>query len=228
VSRRRGLGLVCLAVALLFAGCSLGRGPAPPRSYTLLGAPEAGGAGSAGAGAQQSTTGVGRGRVLRLGPFEAPAWLSDARIYYRLLYHSESAIAAYADARWVDPPAEMLRSLVMDAFRDRGDFAAVIGPEDPVRADLALRLELLDLEQRFATPERSVGVLRVRATLLDPRDRSAVAQRDFAYRVPAPSADASGGVAAERKAARAFAGDLVRWVETRLPAQPGTPSRSSR
>lgn len=140
----------------------------------------------------------------------------------------DTSRAADTATRWVDPPAAMLRALLMGTFEARGGFAAVVGPEDPVRADLALRLELLDLEQRFATPERSVGVLRVRATLLDPRDRSAVAQRDFAYRVPAPSADASGGVAAERKAARAFAGDLVRWVETRLPAQPGTPSRSSR
>jgi hypothetical protein len=63
-----------------------------------------------------------------------------------------------------------------------------VSADDP--AVYALRSELFEFEQVFDRPDRSRGVLRLRATL---DGKGIWAQRTFAIEKPAPTADAAGG-----------------------------------
>jgi cholesterol transport system auxiliary component len=73
----------------------------------------------------------------------------------------------------------------------------------------ALRAELFEFEQVFDRPDRSRGVLRLRATL---EGKGIWAQRTFAIEEPAPTADAAGGVSALTQCSDELAALIVEWV----------------
>lgn len=200
---------LCLALA----ACAAGSSPRPEHVYTLMG----GTAGAAGS-AHPSDVGSHGNLILRLAQVSAAPWLLQDQIYYRLAYHDASRIAPYAEARWVSPAPRMLEALAAEALDRTRAWKAVIGPGDDAVADVTLRLQVLELAQEFTSPSQSYGVLRARATLSDARSRAVIAQHAFAYRVEAPTADAPGGVEAERHASRRLARDVARWcAELELP-----------
>jgi cholesterol transport system auxiliary component len=67
----------------------------------------------------------------------------------------------------------------------------------------------------FDAPDRSVGLVRLRATVLETaggRERL-VAQRRFTVQRPAPSADAPGGVRALTAASDAAIEEIAQWLK---------------
>ena len=78
-----------------------------------------------------------------------------------------------------------------------------------------LRVSLEEFSHYFETPTASLGLVRLRATLVQstPAGERVLAQRVFAARRAAPSADAAGGVKALAAASEAAIGELVGWVD---------------
>ena len=72
-----------------------------------------------------------------------------------------------------------------------------------------------EFSQFFTTPEASVGLIRLRATLLEitPGGEKLVGQRNVVVQRPAPSADASGGVRALTAATDAAIEELDQWLQ---------------
>ncbi len=192
--------LAVMALAALFSGCATAPPPAPERYSLLADVPVAARPESAAGG------------VIRVAPVLAPAWLRGRGICYRLAYHDTARLATYAESEWAAPVPSMLTQAVEDALATRGRWRAVIGPGTAARADLAVRVHLLELCQTFTAPRTSVVTLQARATVTDPADGRVLAQRLFQARRPAPTPDAAGGVHAARAAVRVFAGELVRWL----------------
>ena len=128
---------------------------------------------------------------------EAPATVDGTAVLYRLAYADVQQLRPYAQARWSMPPAQLVRQRLRDQLSQQ---RVVLNPaEGP--AGWILRLELEEFTQVFETPDRSVGLVRLRATLLETvngRERL-VAQRRFTVQRPAASADAPGGVRAARR-----------------------------
>ena len=71
----------------------------------------------------------------------APSWLWDNRIRYRLLYDSPSEIRFYGLDRWIAAPPELLAQLLTGQHEN-------------------LKLYLQDFEQQFDAPDSSRVVLR--------------------------------------------------------------------
>lgn len=150
--------------------------------------------------------------TLRLAAVTAPGWLSGRDMYYQLLYQNGSKITAYSRSRWVSAPPALVANIVQSALIDRQQWQAVIGPADDARTDLTLRLHLTSFQQAFSLPHRSVGILGVRATLIDERGGHVVSQREFDFRIPASSPDAQGGVEALSVATRDLAHSVAQWL----------------
>jgi len=73
---------------------------------------------------------------------------------------------------------------------------------------------LEEFSQLFETPDKSSGLLRLRATVMQ-RSTTAetlLAQRSFVMQHSAPSADASGGVRALTMATDQVIGDIEAWL----------------
>ena len=143
----------------------------------------------------------------------APACMENTGIYYRLAYLDASRLQAYAQSRWVMPPAALLGQSLRARIA-RANKAAVFTPADGVRADYALRLELEEFSQVFDAADRSRAVLRLRASLI--RNRGVVAQQGFSIERAAATPDAEGGVRALIAASDEAGNGLIDWLAANM------------
>jgi cholesterol transport system auxiliary component len=146
--------------------------------------------------------------------------LDNTALLYRLAYAEVQALRPYAHARWSTPPAQLVRqrlreqlSLRRPVFNARDGVAinrsagAVLPPR--------LRLELEEFSHLFTAPDTSVGVIRLRATLVEvtPAGEKLIGQRSVVVQRPAPTADAPGGVRALTAATDAAIEELDQWLQ---------------
>jgi cholesterol transport system auxiliary component len=139
----------------------------------------------------------------------APAWMDNTGIYYRLAYQDATRPQAYAQSRWVMPPAALLGQSLRAGIA-RANKAAVFTPADGARADYTLRLELEEFSQVFDAADKSRAVVRLRASLI--RNRGVVAQQTFNIERAAATPDAEGGVRALIAASEDAGSNLIDWL----------------
>ncbi|WP_309682784.1 ABC-type transport auxiliary lipoprotein family protein [Polaromonas sp.] len=151
--------------------------------------------------------------------------LDNQAVLYRLAYANAQQLRPYAQARWSMPPAQLVRqrlrerlSLRRPIFNAREGLALNRSQSAPL--PLQLRLELEEFSHLFTAPEVSVGLIRLRATLVEvtPAGEKLLGQRSLVVQRPAPSADAAGGVRALTAATDAAIEELDQWLQ-QLPAR---------
>ncbi|MDP3378432.1 MAG: ABC-type transport auxiliary lipoprotein family protein, partial [Brevundimonas sp.] len=160
---------------------------------------------------------------LALADVDAPGLPDGSNaVLYRLAYADAQQLRPYAQARWSQPPAQLLQQRLREHLGQRrailkaDDGAAQVrdtaqgGNLPPV-----LRIEVEEFSHTFTSATDSVGLLRLRATVVDltPAGEALRGQRVFIVRTPARSADAAGGVAALSEASTQAAKELADWVE---------------
>lgn len=178
------------AAALLLGACALGGDKAAPPAAFDLGP----------ALAAASVQPPGPLPELHLSEMSAPPWLATTGIAYRLAYLDEFRPQYYRDSRWLAPPATLLSERLRQqlALRPRG---ASLKP-------MALRLELVEFEQRFSAPTQSEVRVSLRARL---GEGSGVTQA-FEIARPTRSNDAAGAVQAFSEASDAVLTQVLTWV----------------
>jgi len=157
-----------------------------------------------------------------LADIDAAGALDGTAVLYRLAYADANQLRPYAQARWSASPPQLVRQRLRELLgRERPvldlDESAALAREGGVQPRV-LRLELEEFSQVFESTTQSVGLLRLRATLMQntPAGEKLVGQRTITMRAPAATADAPGGVRALGEATNAAAADLGRWLrETR-------------
>lgn len=156
---------------------------------------------------------------IALAEIDATSRLDSTQMLYRLGYADANELRPYGQSRWSQVPAQLLRQRVREAL-EAGH--AVLGPEESAtiartegRVPDTLRLSLEEFSQFFESPTSSVGLVRIRATLIrsNPGGDRVLAQRTFTAQRPAPANDAPGGVKALAAASDAVAAELVAWVD---------------
>jgi cholesterol transport system auxiliary component len=157
--------------------------------------------------------------MIALAEVDANSRLDGTQLLYRLGYADPNELRPYGQSRWSQPPAQLLRQRLREGLSASH---TVLGPEESAtitrsegRLPDALRVTLEEFSQYFESPERSVGLVRVSATLTrnQPGGDRVLAQRTFTARKPAPSADGPGGVKALAAASDAVVVELVAWVD---------------
>ncbi len=143
---------------------------------------------------------------------------ASSALLYRLAYANAQQLQPYTQARWSQPPA----LLVQQALRERlGRERAVLSGDDGLatlveqgRMPTVLRTQIEEFSQVFESPQRSYGLLRLRASLADasPRGETLLAQRLFVVRRPAATQDAAGGAQALAQAAAQAGDELAAWL----------------
>jgi cholesterol transport system auxiliary component len=150
---------------------------------------------------------------LNVADISAPSWMDNANLYYRLAYSDAARPLAYANSRWVMPPAALLTQRLRASLRQASK-AAVVSPSDGVSTEYVLRLELEEFSQVFDSAQNSRGILRLHARLV--RGRELAAQQIFSIDLPAPSANAEGGVRALAAASDEAGRRLSDWLVANL------------
>jgi cholesterol transport system auxiliary component len=164
---------------------------------------------------------------LVVGEIESNPALDSTAVLYRLAYTDAQQLRPYAQVRWSMTPAQLMRQRLREHLGQRH---ALLNPGDGGAQDasnpaklpsaLTLRVELEEFSQLFETPDKSVGLLRLRATLVQASTggEKLLAQHSFVVQRPAPSANAPGGVRALTAATDAAVQEIAQWLETVLPA----------
>jgi cholesterol transport system auxiliary component len=144
-------------------------------------------------------------------------------LYYRLAYANAQQLRPYAQARWSQPPAQLLQQRLRDHLGQRRAVlmaadAALAPASDattPPQRTTILRAELEEFSHVFTSHDASAGLLRLRATLVRPhlRGEQLLGQRVFVVQIPAPSPDARGAAIALALGASQVADELAQWVD---------------
>jgi cholesterol transport system auxiliary component len=146
--------------------------------------------------------------------------LDNTSVLYRLAYANAQELRPYTLARWAMPPAQLVRQRLRDTLSQRrvvfgaGDSAALNRSQNAVLPRL-LRLELEEFSHVFTSADTSVGVIRMRATLLEvtPAGEKLIGQRRVMVQRPAASSDAPSGVSALTAATDAAIEEIDQWLQ---------------
>ncbi len=147
--------------------------------------------------------------------------LDNQAVLYRLAYDDAQQLRPYSQARWSMPPAQLIRQRLRDTLsRSRPVLNAGEGPalNRSVNQGVlprVLQLELEEFSHFFESPTNSLGLVRLRATLVEttPSGEKLLAQRSVTVQRPAPSADAPGGVRALTAATDAAIDEIATWLQ---------------
>lgn len=146
--------------------------------------------------------------------------LPDGRtaVFYRLAYANAQQLHPYTLARWSQTPATLMQQAVRDRlspqraviYGDANIDQQIKGGKSPT----VLRAEVEEFSQVFSSERDSVGLVRVRASLVDSLKAGdeLIAQRVFVVQRPAVSPNAAGGAKALADAAAQVAEDIAKWV----------------
>lgn len=164
---------------------------------------------------------------LALAEVEAPGLPEGSNaVLYRLAYADSQQLRPYSQARWSQPPAQLLQQRLREQLGQR---RAILKADDGAaqardaaqgsQMPSVLRVELEEFSHIFTSASESAGVVRLRATVVDLTLSGEVlrGQRVFIARIPARSADAAGGVAALADASTQAAQEVAAWVEQMGP-----------
>lgn len=196
----RVAGIFCL-MPLVITACALPQQRPPPALYDF-------GAGPLALPAPAPLPALAL-PALALSDVQASAALDGTALHYRLAYADAQQLRAYGLARWAMPPARLVQQRLREQL---GQQRAVLNPGEG--APRVLQVELEEFSQVFETPDRSTGLLRLRATVLQTSASGdkLVAQRSVLVQRPASSADAPGGVRALTAATDAAVEEIGQWL----------------
>lgn len=203
--------MLWLLLVLALGGCALPGQPVRPFVYDF----------GPGELAPPGPTLAAQLAPLAVAEVEATPALDSTAVLYRLAYANAQQLQPYALARWSMTPAQLVRQRLRERLGQRrallaadGGGAAGVAGASGGPAPLVLRLELEEFSQLFERPDQSVGLLRLRATLLQPKPggEQLLAQRSLIVQRPAATPDAPGGVRALSAATEAAVQELEQWL----------------
>lgn len=118
----------------------------------------------------------------------------------------------YRYAMWAELPQKRLESLLERIIDASGLFKAVIAEESGARADLELQTELVDFLHNIESRPGHAQI-RLRAELIDLRDRSVLGKREFSASEEVDSFDVVGATTGIERGLASILRDMVAWLD---------------
>lgn len=128
---------------------------------------------------------------------DAPTWLWDNRIRYRLLYATSTRVGFYALDQWVASPPELFQQQL------------IAGAKIPA---LPLAIQLLDFEQQFDASDKARVVLRFTVDAFSPMNKRKLGTQEFRLQQATDTPDAAGAVKGFRHLVHQADEQIYKWV----------------
>jgi len=132
---------------------------------------------------------------------DAPSWLWDERIRYRLLYSNPTAIAYYNLDRWEAPIPTLLEHRLNIAAQGK-----------PIN----LKIQLMQFEQQFESANNARVVMILRVSAFSSDDSRLLSKRVFNFSKNTISPDAAGAIKGFVDLTEQANNELSSWVATLL------------
>jgi cholesterol transport system auxiliary component len=135
---------------------------------------------------------------------DAPTWLWDNRIRYRLLYATSTRVGFYALDQWLASPPELFQQQLIASGKI---------PAFP------LVIQLLDFEQQFDASDKARVVLRFTVDAFSPGNKGKLGTQEFHLQQATETPDAAGAVKGFRNLVQQADEQIYAWVLS-LPKEP--------
>ncbi len=130
----------------------------------------------------------------------------------RIARTSGIEVEYYADATWVDRPADMLEPLIIQSFQNSGAIAVVAGRRSDVRPDFMLQTDLEAFQAQQSDPGPPVARVAISARLMTMPKREVVGTTEIGRSVPGAAGDLVAIAAAFDDALGKVLKRLVEWT----------------
>ena len=128
---------------------------------------------------------------------DAPTWLWDNRLRYRLLYAAPTQVGFYALDLWIASPPELFEQLLIASGKTQNH---------------PLIIRLTDFEQQFDAPDKAKVVLRFVVEAYANNDKKKIGPQAFYLEQPTPTPDAEGAVNGFAALTRQAANKIQVWL----------------
>jgi cholesterol transport system auxiliary component len=148
----------------------------------------------------------------------APQALSTDRI---ALSDGPGDVAYAAGARWEAVTPRIVQDLLLDTFDSSGRVRAAVRPEDGVRTEYELRVDIRRFEATYRNgmDEPPTAIVRFDAKLIDTRTRRLVAAKGFRAGELSTSVRLGDIVVALNNAAARCAAEMADWAVEAAPSE---------
>jgi cholesterol transport system auxiliary component len=145
--------------------------------------------------------------LLVLVPETMPAYATT-----QMAYSTEAhQIAYFSKNEWAQTPSQMIQPLIVETLRNTHYFSEVLSPPYFGRHTFALRIEILELKQDFAS-EPAMLQLAIRIDLSREATNQVVATKELSVQEPMPQRNAYAGVVAANEAMSKLLRELATFV----------------
>lgn len=127
----------------------------------------------------------------------APTWLWDNRIRYRLLYTTPSEVRFYGLHQWIASPPELFEQLLTS--KDK-------------MLDYAITIRLQDFEQQFDAPDRARVVINFIVEAYSGDKNQHLGSQMFSLQQPTKTADATGAINGFINLTHQAVGKIQMWL----------------
>ncbi len=127
----------------------------------------------------------------------APTWLWDNRIRYRLLFASPSQVRFYGLDRWIASPPELLEQLLGGSGK---------------ALDYALIIQLQDFEQQFDAPDQARVVLRFSVEAYAANNKQKIGMQGFYLEQATKTPDAAGAISGFSDLGQQAVEKIQKWL----------------
>jgi cholesterol transport system auxiliary component len=134
----------------------------------------------------------------------APTWLWDNRIRYRLLYVAPTNVSFYGLDMWIAPPPELFGQMLISNMKT---------------LNCSLNIQLLEFEQQFDASDRAREVLRFSVDAYSGDNKQKIGTQEFHLEQSAKTPDAAGAVSGFTDLTRQAIGRVQTWLAG-LPPSP--------
>lgn len=156
--------------------------------------------------------------ILALSPIRSPQGLMSTGIIYR---DTDYGFNSYAYSRWSDSPSKLLASYLQQYLVQSEHLSAVIPVGSRVDADLLLEATLVDFSHHLQADETSsTAVVSIIFYLINPRDKSLLATKQFTEEVPVEQQNAKHATIAINQASKLVTAALQKWLEKNITNLP--------
>jgi cholesterol transport system auxiliary component len=149
--------------------------------------------------------------LVRVDPLQAPRGLAGDDV---ALLMEGRHLAYMQGAQWISPTPRIMQNLVIDTFNAHGSQLAPVRPEDGVRAEYELRLDLREFEAAYDQGAGQAPTVRVRiaARLISADGRDLVGGQVFTAHARASANRSRAIIDAFDQAAGQATRDLATWT----------------
>jgi ABC-type uncharacterized transport system auxiliary subunit len=203
---RRYTWLGQAALGILVLGLAAGCGKSRPNNYYQLSP----------SGALAPSTAQPLPVTIIVGLPAAPDLYRDNRVVYAV---GDQKIGAYESERWIGPPTELIRDVILRNLRSSGRYQGVYTPQGKAGGDYVLRTRIYDFREQDSG-STIIGRLTMDVELQNTKTGDTVWQTYYSHDVPVSAKTVPDVVAALNTNVQMAANDIASGMDQYFAAHP--------